>query len=115
MFIRFMKGLYGILSSKAFLLWMIGGWILYYVISAIWLREAFGAFVAGIRENLFMQIPFVLFLLSGYLNLIRDKGCFSEKQDTLYCLDVPVRWHASLFYRFFHECHHAGIGSAYNR
>jgi hypothetical protein len=60
-----------ILASKAFLLWMIGGWILYYVISAIWLREAFGAFVAGIRENLFMQVPFVLFLLSGYLNLIR--------------------------------------------
>ncbi len=60
-----------ILSSKIFLLWVIGCWILFYVLSAIWIKEAFANFVFGLKENLFIQIPFVLFLLSGCLNLIR--------------------------------------------
>lgn len=60
-----------ILSSKAFLIWIVGGWIVYYVLSAIWLREAFAAFVAGLRENLIMQISFLFFLVSGYLNVAR--------------------------------------------
>jgi hypothetical protein len=66
------KKFFQILSSKAFLFWMIGGWIIYYVISAIWMREAFAHFVNDIKNNILIQIPFVLFLLSGYLNLIRS-------------------------------------------
>jgi hypothetical protein len=60
-----------VLSSKACLLWLTGGWILYYVSSAIWMEEAFGFFVYGVKSNPFIQIPFLLFLVSGYLNLFR--------------------------------------------
>lgn len=66
-----LKSLFHILSSKAFLLWLIGGWLLYYVASAIWIDEAFAFFVSGVKENIIVQIPFVLFLICGYLNLIR--------------------------------------------
>jgi hypothetical protein len=60
-----------ILSSKVFLIWMIGGWIIFYTISAIWMKEAFGFFIIGIDKNPFIQIPFILFLMSGYLNFMR--------------------------------------------
>lgn len=63
--------MFTLLSSKVFLLWMIGGWIIYYVISAIWIKEAFGVFAAGLGNNLLIQIPFVLFLITGCLNLLR--------------------------------------------
>jgi hypothetical protein len=66
-----LKSLFYILSSKAFLLWLIGGWLLYYVCSAIWIDEAFAFFVSGVKKNIIVQIPFVLFLICGYLNLIR--------------------------------------------
>ena len=59
------------LSSKAFLLWMIGGWIVYYVFSAIWTDEAFGFFAAGIGTNPLVQFPFVLFMVCAYMNVVR--------------------------------------------
>ncbi len=59
------------IASKVFLLWILGGWVVYYVFSAIWMEEAFGIFAAGLGNNPFIQFPFMLFLLSGYLNLLR--------------------------------------------
>ncbi len=68
-----------LLSSKVFLLWIIGGWIVYYVLSAIWMKEVFASFVMGIERSPFIQIPFILFLISGYLNLIRaSKDVFKK-------------------------------------
>ncbi|UCH80671.1 MAG: hypothetical protein JSW20_13180 [Nitrospiraceae bacterium] len=81
MVINAIKVPYRILSSKLFLLWVIGCWISYYVVSAIWLKEAFGVFVAGLRENLFMQVPYVLFLISACLNIIRaSKDVFKKSR-----------------------------------
>ncbi len=60
-----------VLSSKSCLLWLIGGWIMYYVSTAIWMDEAFGFFVYGVKNNPLIQIPFLLFLASGYLNFLR--------------------------------------------
>ena len=60
-----------ILSSKAFLLWLIGGWLIYYVSSAIWMEEAFAFFVSGVEKNILIQLHFVLFIISGYLNIVR--------------------------------------------
>jgi hypothetical protein len=60
-----------VLSSKVFLFWMIGGWIVYYVLTSIWMDEAFGSFAVGIGNNPLIQVPFVLFLIAGYLNLLR--------------------------------------------
>jgi hypothetical protein len=68
---RVLKMPIGVISSKACLLWLAGGWIMYYVSSAIWIEEAFGFFVYGIKNNLFIQIPFLIFLASGYLNVLR--------------------------------------------
>jgi len=59
-----------ILSSKEFLAWLIGGWILLYVSSMIWTKESFAYFMGALQDNAFVQIPFVLFLVSGFLNLI---------------------------------------------
>jgi len=60
-----------VLSSKTFLLWLIGGWIIYYVSSAIWMRESFANFVVGMQTKLAIRILFILFLISGYLNIVR--------------------------------------------
>jgi hypothetical protein len=77
--LRIIKKLFNILSSKAFLLWLIGGWIVYYVLSSIWVKEAFGGFAAGISKNPLIQIPFVMFLISGYLNLLRTSAGIIKK------------------------------------
>jgi hypothetical protein len=69
--LRPLKQLLTILSSQVFLLWLVGGWIIYYVVSAIWREEAFAGFVSGIGNNIFVQALFIIFLLSGYLNLFR--------------------------------------------
>jgi hypothetical protein len=50
---------------------MIGGWVTYYVLSSIWMDEAFGSFAMGIGNNPLIQLPFVLFLIAGYLNFFR--------------------------------------------
>ncbi len=68
---RIFKPPFLLLSSKVFLLWMIGGWITYYVLSSIWMEEVFSSFVVGIDKSLLIKIPFIVFLVSGYLNLLR--------------------------------------------
>ena len=68
---RFVTVMVRLLSSKAFLLWLTGGWLMFYIVSAIWLEEAFAGFVRNLAENNSMKIPFVLFLISGYMNLFR--------------------------------------------
>lgn len=66
-----LKQLLSIFSSKVSFIWLIGGWITYYVISAIWREEAFAGFVTSIKNDFLVQALFILFLLSGYLNLTR--------------------------------------------
>ena len=65
------RTLLNILASKEFLLWSGGVWTLFYVISAIWTNEAFAYFINGIAGNFLMQMPFILFLISGFLNIAR--------------------------------------------
>ncbi|MEN8264374.1 MAG: hypothetical protein ABFR82_13025 [Nitrospirota bacterium] len=76
---RSIQVIFSILSSKAFLLWMTGGWITYYVMTSIWMDEAFGSFAVGIGKNPFIQIPFITFLITGYLNLLRASICILRK------------------------------------
>src|SRR3990172_4204547 len=61
-----------VLSSKAFLVWIIGCWIVYYVVSSIWLRESFGDFAGSLQTKQLIRIPYLLFLTSGCLNFIRS-------------------------------------------
>lgn len=76
-----LKVFLNILSSSAFLIWLIGGWIIYYVFSAIWMKEAFSHFSSGLRRNLLIQIPFAVFLVSGYMNLVRSSiDVFKERK-----------------------------------
>ncbi len=60
------------LSSPAALFWLGGAWLLYYVTFAVWSKEAFAAFVAGLGNNPLIQAPFVVFLLSAFLNMLRS-------------------------------------------
>ncbi len=60
-----------LLSSMEFLAWIIGSWILLYSSSMIWTRESFSYFMNALRSSLAVQMPFVLFLVSGCLNLGR--------------------------------------------
>jgi len=81
-----------ILASKAFLLWMIIAWISYYSISSIWMEEAFGNFVSQLRENMLIQIPFLLFLASSIMNFIQaSKDVFQKsKIGYLFWLILPL-------------------------
>jgi hypothetical protein len=69
-----LRKLPGIVSSRAFLFWLLFVWVFYYVTYAIWSKEAFATFVTGLADNLLIQIPFVLFLASGALNILRESA-----------------------------------------
>lgn len=58
-------------STREMLFWLMGLWIIYYTSAMIWDREAFAHFISRLKLNLVMQLPFLLFLFSGYLNLVR--------------------------------------------
>jgi hypothetical protein len=92
---------YAILSSKVFLIWLSGGWILYYVLSAIWIEQAFGGFVNGLRENIFIQIPFILFLVSGYLNLLRSSKSVFKKGRIQFLIWLLLPFGVLLFFTGF--------------
>ena len=81
-----------ILASKAFLLWMIIAWISFYAFSYIWMDEAFGNFIALLRDNMFIQVPFILFLVSALMNLIRaSKKSFQQSRaGYLFWLILPL-------------------------
>jgi hypothetical protein len=83
---------FSILSSQALLIWIIGGWIIYYTITAIWMEEAFGAFVAGLRQNIFLQLPYVLFIVVGVLNMLRaSRGMYRRgKMRLLLWIILPL-------------------------
>lgn len=70
--LRFAKAFYRLFSSKSFLIWLAGSWIIYYVMISIWSMESFGNFVTGLKNSFHIRIPFLLFLVSGYLNIIRS-------------------------------------------
>jgi hypothetical protein len=61
----------GVLSSKELLLWLLGAWVLYYVTSAFLLNEAFATFVQGLRSSFLIRIPYILLIVSGFLNIVR--------------------------------------------
>lgn len=98
---RLFKLPYQVVASKAFLLWISGAWIIYYVLQAIWVKEAFGGFVTGLRASLLFQIPFVLFFVSGSLNVIRvSRDIFKRsKMECAVWLILPVG--ALLFFTGF--------------
>ncbi len=48
---KILRKTFGLLSSKTFLIWVAGGWIVYYVMSAIWMKEAFSAFASGVAST----------------------------------------------------------------
>ncbi len=81
-----------ILASKAFLLWIIIAWIFYYSVSSIWMEEAFGNFISLLRDSMIIQIPFLLFLASAIMNLIRaSKDIFQKSRaGYLFWLILPL-------------------------
>lgn len=81
-FLNIIKAFFNILSSKASLLWIIGGWIIFYISLAIWTDEAFLHFATGLEKNLLIQIPYALFLISGYLNTVRTASRLLKEQKT---------------------------------
>lgn len=96
-----MKRIFGILSSKTFLMWVAGSWVAFYVLTAIWTREAFVLFVTGVSTNVFFKIPFVLFLISGYCNLMRVWGEALADRKALYILRFVLPLGVMLFFTGF--------------
>lgn len=66
-----LRAVFGALASRSLLVWLAGGWIVFYVISAIWKKEAFATFAGSLSESPLNQGLFALFLLSGLCNLAR--------------------------------------------
>jgi hypothetical protein len=95
---KILRAPFALLSSKAFLLWMIGGWVVYYVMSAIWVKEAFGLFMNQLGENPLYQVPFVVFLLSGYGNLVRASIGIFKKSKLQFCASIILPVGLMLFF-----------------
>ncbi|MFZ2197516.1 MAG: hypothetical protein WAV13_07280, partial [Thermodesulfovibrionales bacterium] len=89
---------FGVISSAGFLIWITGGWIVYYVLSSIWMREAFAAFATGVARNAFVQVLFALFLVSGYCNLIRVFGEALKKGGKRLLLRMMLPFGIMLFF-----------------
>lgn len=53
------------------LVWMAFGWILSYVVTAVWTTEAFASFIAALNASALMKMPFALFLVCAAGNLLR--------------------------------------------
>ncbi len=68
---RLVRKAYGLLSSKALLIWLVGGWVVYYVTLAVWSKEAFAGFISGLGKNPLIQAPYIVFLVCLLLNIIR--------------------------------------------
>jgi hypothetical protein len=60
-----------LVSSRAFLVWLVAAWVVYYVTSALVAPEAFARFASGLGESLLLQAGYALFLVSALLNLVR--------------------------------------------
>ncbi|MBI5641215.1 MAG: hypothetical protein HZA17_12405 [Nitrospirae bacterium] len=90
------------ISSKGFLIGVIGLWLVYYMFSAIWLSESFAHFVMGLQRRWIMRIPFLIFLTSGYLNLIRASKEIirQEKMQFIcwFCLPLGIMLFATGFF-----------------
>lgn len=95
------RRLFSVLSSAEFLIWIIGGWILLYVSSMIWTEESFAYFIAALRDNMIVQIPFLFFLISGYLNLLRVSVSVSKKNRTLFLASVLLPSGILIFFTGF--------------
>jgi hypothetical protein len=93
--------IFGFLSSREFLAWIIGGWILCYASSMIWTKESFAYFMTGLGSNIFIQTLFVLFLISGYLNLIRSSICKFKKSRWKFFAGVLLPLGILLFFTGF--------------
>ncbi len=98
---KYLKRSVVILSSRTCLLWLFGGWILYYVLSAIWMDEAFANFVNGIEGNILIQAPLILFLVSGYLNLVRSSKEILKRSTMHFILWMSMPLGALLFLTAF--------------
>lgn len=77
-------------SSREFLIWLIGGWLVYYVTTAIWSQEAFAHFISDLGSRRALQVPYVVFLFGLLLNIIRGVG-----------LSVRRRGYVSAFFKVF--------------
>lgn len=65
------KRLFDIVSSKGLLLFLLGGWIFFYVTYAVFSKEAFAFFMLGLKEKLYIQLPFAAFIASLGLYSLR--------------------------------------------
>jgi hypothetical protein len=99
--LRILNYIYYILSSRECLLWLIGGWIFYYVMSAVWTEQAFAGFVNGIEKNIFIQIPYILFLVVGLLNLARSSREIIKRGKFQYILWLMLPLGLILFFSAF--------------
>ncbi len=80
---------------------MVGGWIVYYICSARWIEGAFAGFAAGLDNNPLIQFPFLLFLLSGYMNLMRVSREVLKKGKIQFALWIILPLGALLFFTGF--------------
>lgn len=67
-----MKTVIGYMSSKSALIWLVTGWVFYYVTSAVWTEEAFATFITQLGKNPLVQAGYVLFLICLALNIMRS-------------------------------------------
>lgn len=67
------------LSSKPLLFWLFGLWTAYYIVLSIWDQESFAHFVMNLQNKTLYQIPFVLFLVCGYLRIAGEAALFIRR------------------------------------
>jgi len=86
---RIIKAIYRLLSSKVLMVWMISGFVFYYLTAAVWSGEAFGRYIMLISSNNLARILYCIFLLN--VSLILLNGVWSlKKQHIRLLLRIPL-------------------------
>ncbi|TAN42227.1 MAG: hypothetical protein EPN22_12965 [Nitrospirae bacterium] len=71
-----LRKIFDILSSKRLLFLLFGLWAAYYIVLSVWNQESFAHFVMDLKHKPLYQIPFVLFIVCGYLRIVADAAHF---------------------------------------
>lgn len=80
------KALIRVVFLPSALFWMAVAWVFMYVTYAVWAKEAFASYISMLSTSLLMQIPYLLFMASGAVNLWR----FAASRFRVSALSAPA-------------------------
>lgn len=68
---NFFKRIFDLLGARALTVWIVGGFIFYYLTMAVWSEEAFAKFIIAISSNNLARAVYLIFFVNVTIRVIR--------------------------------------------